>query len=568
MTRLITPRRFALFASALAAMALAAPERASACGGFFCDSSQPVNQQAERIVFAQEADGSVTAVIQIQYQGPSERFAWMLPVAGSPEISVSSDAAFQRLQQASNPQYRLTTRVEGTCGGGPSRAFDSAGSPGASADGGAADAGAPPVSVVDSGYVGPYDYIIISVDPSTPDVAETGIAWLQDNGYDVPSMGAEVLRPYLESGMNLLAFRLVKGNDAGSIRPVSLSFGPGLPSIPLRPTALATQPDMGILVWVLGPSRAIPANYRDLELNEALINWLSPGSTYDAVVTRAANEAGGQGFVTEMAGAAAPLADVIWSEDEAARWAALRAETWTGREGELVFRIAELAALDGVPGVLTAALTIPDGVSEDQFFACLGCYVDASEADLPGVEPAALLDAVQADVIDPMVDTRALFIESPYMTRLYTTMSADEMTVDPIFDFNDTLGDYSNVHEAERIIECSPSISQFEAPWRVELDADTTVRGRGNTWPFDPDGGAMPANARVRRIGNTGEGEVIEDNTAAIAATLVEHNASVPGAPPASASGCSASAASSRSALGFGFALAFGLGFFLLRRRD
>ena len=140
--------------------------------------------------------------------------------------------------------------------------------------------------------------------------------------------------------------------------------------------------------------------------------------------------------------------------------------------------------------------------------------------------------------------------------------------MDPIFDFNDTLGDYSNVHEAERIIECSPSISQFEAPWRVELDADTTVRGRGNTWPFDPDGGAMPANARVRRIGNTGEGEVIEDNTAAIAATLVEHNASVPGAPPASASGCSASAASSRSALGFGFALAFGLGFFLLRRRD
>ena len=63
-------------------------------------NSQPVNQQAERIIFSHEEDGSVTAVIQIQYQGPSEQFAWMLPVAGSPEISVSSDAAFTRIHES------------------------------------------------------------------------------------------------------------------------------------------------------------------------------------------------------------------------------------------------------------------------------------------------------------------------------------------------------------------------------------------------------------------------------------------------------------------------------------
>ena len=110
--------------SALAATAALTPTPASACGGFFCDSAQPVNQQAERILFAQEADGSVTAVIQIQYQGPSERFAWMLPVAGSPEVGVSSNDLFTRLQAASNPQYQLNTTVEGRCadagrGGGP-----------------------------------------------------------------------------------------------------------------------------------------------------------------------------------------------------------------------------------------------------------------------------------------------------------------------------------------------------------------------------------------------------------------------------------------------------------------
>src|SRR6187431_2485430 len=110
----LRPLRHAVLVASLAASALAPASPAAACGGFFCDSAQPVNQQAERIIFARRPDGNVTAVIQIQYQGPSEKFAWMLPVAGSPTIEVSSNAAFDRLQAASNPLYRLNTSVEGT----------------------------------------------------------------------------------------------------------------------------------------------------------------------------------------------------------------------------------------------------------------------------------------------------------------------------------------------------------------------------------------------------------------------------------------------------------------------
>ncbi len=100
--------------AALAASAAFAPP-AHACGGFFCDNSQPVNQAAERIIFTHGADGSVTAIIQIQDSGEAERFAWVLPVAGNPTVGVSSNAAFQRLQAATNPQYRLNTIVEGSC---------------------------------------------------------------------------------------------------------------------------------------------------------------------------------------------------------------------------------------------------------------------------------------------------------------------------------------------------------------------------------------------------------------------------------------------------------------------
>lgn len=543
-----TPFGVALLA-ALGAAAILAPAPAEACGGFFCDSSRPVNQQAERIIFAHEADGSVTAVIQIQYQGPAERFAWMLPVAGSPEIAVSSNAAFDRIQQASNPTYRLDTRVEGSCGGEtPLNARSSAESAGD------VDAGTSPdeqsgVSVVDRGSVGPYDYVIIHVDPEAPDLVAIALDWLRDNGYDVPDLGSEVLRPYLESGMNLLAFRLTKGNDAGAIRPVRLSFGPGLPSIPLRPTAVAAEDDMGILVWILGESRAIPANYRALELNEVLIDWFNPGSTYNDVVTRAANEAMGQGFVTEMAGPAATLGRVIWQPWEADGWADINTQPWEGREGALLLALSNYASLDGMREVLREHLTVPDGLTEDQFFACLACYIDSTVADIESLDPAALLAAMQENVVDPLLETQDLFEQSAYVTRLYTTMSAHEMTVDPVFDFNPDLGDVSNQHVAERIIECSPSLTQFEAPWRIVLANGDVIRGEGRTWPFATDTEAMPASARIMRVGTSGEGEVIEDNADAISQALTRHNATV--ARRADRGGCTVNAGRSRGETGF-----------------
>lgn len=533
------PKLAALTGAAALALSLA-PAPASACGGFFCDSSQPVNQAAERIIFSHGEDGTLTAVIQIQYAGPADSFAWVLPVAGSPEIGVSSNAAFARLQSATNPQYLLTTRVEGTCR--DDGILRGAGSPSAAADAGAAapDGGAPPVTVVDQGSVGPYDYVVIAVDPAAEPASDVAVTWLQDEGFDIDDAGAERLAPYLEGGMNLLAFRLTKGNDAGSIRPVVISFGSGLASIPIRPTAVAAVADMGVMVWVLGEHRAVPVNYMSLELNEALIDWINPSRNYGGVVTEAANQAGGQGFVTEMAGAAAPLAESIFFTFERDAWNALRAGTWTGREGELLTSaVSQLGQLDGMRDVLAATVPLPTGVTLDELLACVGCHYSFDVADIDGFDPAAFLASIDTNVIAPMEATRAMFEQHSYVTRLYTTMSADEMTRDPSFDFNADLGDVSNQHTAERVIECSPSISQFEAPWRVMLPGGDTVRGTGSTWPFTVgDEDAMPANSRIRRVGTSGEGEIITDNVAAISEALVDHNVTIGGPPPASTCAC------------------------------
>jgi MYXO-CTERM domain-containing protein len=551
--------------SALAATTLLAPSPASACGGFFCDNSQPVNQAAERIVFAYEDDGSVTAVIQIQYAGEADRFAWVLPVAGSPEVAVSSNAAFQRLQSATNPQYILNTTVEGSC-------LDDGRLAGPSAEdgtGGFADAGtAPPpggVTVVNQGSVGPYDFVVISVDPSLTEYSDVAVAWLQDNGYQIDEAGAARLEPYLRGGMNLLAFRLTSGNDTGSIRPVVISFGPGVASIPIRPTAVAAVADMGVMVWVLGANRAVPSNYMSLELNEALINWLSPNTNYNDVVTEAANQAGGQGFVTEMAGAAAPLTDAIYATWEADQWAALRDGDWTGREGELLFQaLSTFGSFDGMRDVLADNIMLPDGVSIDDVLSCPGCVLSPETADLEGFEPSAFLAAMYPNAIEPMEQARALFEQHAYMTRFYTTMSAAEMDRDPTFELNADLGDLDRTHTANRIIECSPSISQFEAPWRIELPTGDVLRGEGQTWPFAVGDAGMPANARISRVGSSGEGEVIQDNTAAIQASLRDHNATVP---TVVASGCSVAAGSSKPGLAVALFGLIALGVFVARRR-
>src|SRR5450432_4710680 len=111
--------RTTLFGLAAVAASAFMPGVASACGGFFCNQAQPVNQAAEGIIFADNGDGTVTAVIQIKYQGPSTNFSWLLPISSVPktdaDIGVASDVAFQRLQSATNPAYSLTVQVEGTC---------------------------------------------------------------------------------------------------------------------------------------------------------------------------------------------------------------------------------------------------------------------------------------------------------------------------------------------------------------------------------------------------------------------------------------------------------------------
>jgi hypothetical protein len=531
--------------------------QAQACGGLFCSAANPVNQAAERIIFAfDKAQQKVTAVVEILYEGPAENFAWVLPVPGIPEVDVSTSSLLDRLQSATNPNYAIQRSWGGRCGNPPPLPT-AAPAPAAPPQIPGAGAQGPSVSVLASGSVGPYNFEVIKVEPANSDPADVAIAWLKTNGYDVGALGPDVLRPYLRDGLNLIAFRLSKNRNAGSIRPVMLTYTSQHPMIPIRPTAVAANDDMGILVWVLGRSRAVPTNYKTLEINEAYINWFSPSNSYNDVISAAADEAGGQGFVTELAApiAARSLDSSIFPESSQIEQFRQSADQLS--DAELVAQsVGYLSifpqggfggpfapramngpvALDGLTDVLVKHLTLPAGVTVEQLLAsprchfqelrparsfyCEGRPAPAESISLARFDRLAFLRDLEKLVIQPLEKTVQLFASQRYVTRLYTTMSARDMTLDPEFDLNTQLPDVDNNHSVmlKYLDTCFGDVS---GRWEATLESGQVVAGRDSTWPMSLQSQNMPVNRRVLQLSATGPGLVIQDNTTMVGGTPV-----------------------------------------------
>lgn len=105
-----------ILGTAVAMAAALAPTPAQACGGFFC-SQVPIDQTGEQILFAQSGD-SIEAHVNIQYAGPSEEFAWIVPTPSRPEVGISSMNVFQQLEWRAGIQFRLDWSGGDSCSWG------------------------------------------------------------------------------------------------------------------------------------------------------------------------------------------------------------------------------------------------------------------------------------------------------------------------------------------------------------------------------------------------------------------------------------------------------------------
>jgi len=349
---------------------------AAACGGFFC-GRQPVDQTAERILFEVGQD-SVTMTTQISYSGSAEDFAWVLPLSAVPDpnsLAVTQLKALVALDANSGPQFNFPD--DPACYQYLA-VPEEAGGPGVDYDDGA-PAGPPPVEVFIRQTVGDYDVAVIeSADPAAL------IAWLRDEGFRITAPMEPFIAKYTSEGLKFLALKLIDAADVTDIKPFRFTLPGTTPTIPLRMTALAAEPEMSILVFVLGDQRFEGKNWPNVAVADDQIRW-SPyavfsgnGNNWASLVAQSVDAAGGQGWVTELAGATANYAEQVRLQVEGGNFA-----------------------------------TDEDRLAADELLAALTAH--------------------------------------PYMTRLYTRLSAEEMSSDPVLG-RTSLGDVSNVHQLSRFV--------------------------------------------------------------------------------------------------------------------
>ncbi|MEM6731821.1 MAG: DUF2330 domain-containing protein, partial [Myxococcota bacterium] len=294
---------------ALATALVVGPSSALACGGFFC-STQPIEQSAERIVFGADAEtGTIETHVQIAYQGTAEDFAWVVPVPSQPELFLSTDTLFTSLSSRTQPRFFLDWREEGNCQFVGCGAFGGICLDDAEATPSAGSGAGEGVTVVAEQNVGPYDTVTLQADS-----AQLLLDWLQNNGYQLPDTLMPVLEPYIMESTYFVALRLSQDEGVGDLAPLGMRYVATTPMIPIQLTSIAASPDMRLEVYVLGENRAVPDNYLHVQINEAAIDWFSGGSNYNDVITRAANEAGGQAFATDYAGATATFGAFLYED--------------------------------------------------------------------------------------------------------------------------------------------------------------------------------------------------------------------------------------------------------------
>jgi MYXO-CTERM domain-containing protein len=511
---------------------LGAPEQVEACGGTFCDTgptSMAVEQTGENILFILDGQ-NVEAHIQIQYDpnADADKFAWVIPMQVVPEFSVGSEALFQNLLAGTVPTYGYNTFLE-QCGddGGEGDAGDGDGDPG-DGDSGDGDGDGDPM-VVFQDIVGAYEIAVLQ-----GGTIEGVMTWLGDNGYQQDPAAEPILGEYLDEGFLFVALKLAMNVEVSEIHPIVLRYQGDEPCVPLRLTRIAAVDDMDVRVFFLSDARAVPTNYRHVLVNPLKIDWIQFGSNYKEVISLAVDAfaAEGNAFVTEYAGTSTVvdpfgIANPNW---DATPFLAMQDTP------ELVGPELEFQGLlscgngggdgdgDGpitcsahplVEGLLAQYLPVPNGVTPDDFYSCMVCF--AGLIDPLAWNAAEFGAAIDERVIVPGLHALDLLETWSYVTRMFTTISPNEMTIDPTFHTNPDLMGVPNIRNGTRELLCNGD-AVFTLP-----DGREVYMPNPNSWP-DVGADVMPWEEDVEQAAMAGPNQNLSDRTALIDQLLADWN--------------------------------------------
>jgi len=507
------------------------PRPVQACGGTFCNGPNPtpVDQTGENILFVWEGD-SVEAHIQIQYMGEPTEFGWVIPLQSLPEFSVGSEPLFTALLNGSVPTIAITNT------------FDDCSDPGGDdGDGGDEGAGGETGSASDTDPTGSNTGGVevlqeIQVGAFAIDViqgtdAQAVYDWLEANEYQQDPDALPILQEYIDEGFIFGAVKLVGGVDTDQIHPIVLRFDGSEPCVPLRLTRIAAVDNMAVRSFFLGDDRMVPSNYRHVLVNQVKLDWAGqpPAMNYNEVVTLAVDEenADGRAFVTEYAG---PSTVVDTS--------AVYNPGWDPSAYQAIDPATQLADLLQQQGFVDCFGENPPNFAPGWLHPLieplLGEFITFDGGELLDGVCGGGFDATLWDgdmfaqqmtlrIIEPGMHAADVVAQNPYLTRMFTTISPGEMTVDPMFYENPDLPEVTNQLAATRRFLCNG-----DNVWTLP-DGRQVYLPAGAPWPEFPDvpegeAGMMDSAELVAAMPPAGAPMPLTENTPRIDAVVMAHN--------------------------------------------
>ena len=291
--------RSLLLALPLMGIALAAaPGDARACGGCVVPPDENTQVTGHRMIFSLSMT-QTTLYDQIEYSGNPESFAWFLPIQGTVDVALSSDALFAFLGSDTSVQVLAPPL---NCPDPPDGCYygEEDGGFGSGAGGGGGGSGDPNggVTVNVQEVVGPYE--TVQLEANDPNAL---LNWFALHGYAVPDDVKPVISAYQQEGFGFLAMKLVPGQGVQAMRPVRITTdGAGL-SMPLRMVAAGTGAITPITLFVMAEGRYQAQNFPNVAFDPSQIvfHWDDYTSNYDVLVKNLFDMSQGFGWLTQSA---------------------------------------------------------------------------------------------------------------------------------------------------------------------------------------------------------------------------------------------------------------------------
>lgn len=303
---------------------------ASACGGSSCTTS---SQQTERIMFLQNGNDTMSAIVQLNYEGDPDRFSAILTVKSG--INIQTDVSipdrglqiFDQLSGLTDPRYIApyiyshNSQCDRRMREGSALVMEYStiaveeiamkkevevvsdniidDSSDYNEDEMAVDG---EVEVLSEGIVGNYAINVVGSDD--PDAL---ITWLNSNQYTVTPEMKPLITAYAENGFNFLAVKWVAGRSGGDIVPIQIDYEGNTPMIPLQVTPVGAESNRQLRMWVFADTQAVPLNYESIRIpDEAVVaTYSGQGGAgqhdYLNVVNQMVDQFDGRAFVTEYA---------------------------------------------------------------------------------------------------------------------------------------------------------------------------------------------------------------------------------------------------------------------------